>query len=349
MSAIDANLNRAQEGLRVCEDLLRFSLRRSDLSERIKELRHRVSSVGGAVPSNLLLAGRDVEGDLQKFIEIGREGSRGSLEDVFSANIHRAMEAARSLEEFMKLAGEGDASAQFREIRFALYEMERAAVSAIRRSDRVAAMIRGICVVLNVGSISSEAAIRRARAALNAGASSVRIASGGASDVLFLDAVRMMVGSFGTASIIVDGRADIASCAGAGGVHLFKDSIGCGNARSMLPLDAIIGVEVSHPDDAARMAKAGLDYLAVYPLSGDPNGMSIIRLCKETVGTPILAIGEITPESAITAIEAGADAVAVICNDPDEFSIAERVRTVRQAIENIMPNDAIHEETSNEQ
>jgi len=349
MSAIDANLNRAQEGLRVCEDLFRFSLRRIDLSERMKELRHRVSSAGGAVPCDLLLGGRDVEGDRQKFIESGREGSRGSLEDILSANIHRAMEAARSLEEFMKLAGEGDASARFREIRFALYEMERAGISAIRRSDRLASMMQGICAVMNVGHCSSEAAMKRARAALQAGASSVRIASGGASDVLFLDAVRMTVGSFGAAFIIVDDRADIASCAGAGGVHLSKDSIGCENARLILPLDAVIGADVSHLDDAARVAKAGADYLAVGPLSGPSGGMSIIPLFKETSGTPILAVGEMTPESAIAAIEAGAGAVTVLCDDSDESAIAERVRAIKQAIEHSMPGDAKPKGTNNEQ
>jgi len=350
MSAIDANLNRAQEGLRVCEDLLRFSLRRVDLSERLKELRHRVASVGGAVPSDLLLGGRDVEGDRQKFIESGREGSRGSLEDILSANMHRAMEATRSLEEFMKLAGEKDASARFREIRFALYDMERAAVSAIRRSDRLASMMQGVCAVMNVGHWSSEAAIKRARAALHAGASSVRIASAGVSDLLFLDAVRMMVGTFGAASIIVDERADIAFCAAAGGVHLSKDSIGCTNARTILPLDAVIGADVSHPDDAARIAGAGADYLALRPLSiaGLSGDMNIIRLCNQTSGAPILAVGEMTPENAIAAIEAGAAAVAVFCDDSDESAIAERVRAVKQAIENHLPSDAKPEGTNNE-
>ena len=39
-AAIDANINRALEGVRVCEDVLRFCLHRADISTRIKEIRH---------------------------------------------------------------------------------------------------------------------------------------------------------------------------------------------------------------------------------------------------------------------------------------------------------------------
>jgi thiamine-phosphate pyrophosphorylase len=37
---IDANLNRAREGLRVLEDLARFELDDAALSERAKQIRH---------------------------------------------------------------------------------------------------------------------------------------------------------------------------------------------------------------------------------------------------------------------------------------------------------------------
>ena len=37
---IDANINRASEGIRVLEDLARFYLEDKDLSKRLKEIRH---------------------------------------------------------------------------------------------------------------------------------------------------------------------------------------------------------------------------------------------------------------------------------------------------------------------
>ena len=39
---LDANLNRAQEGLRVCEEYVRFALEDPVLSQELKNLRHRL-------------------------------------------------------------------------------------------------------------------------------------------------------------------------------------------------------------------------------------------------------------------------------------------------------------------
>ena len=73
-AAIDANINRALEGVRVCEDVLRFCLHRADISARIKEIRHRIADAAKLFPRGLLLQGRDVEADGQKFVDLGARG-----------------------------------------------------------------------------------------------------------------------------------------------------------------------------------------------------------------------------------------------------------------------------------
>lgn len=58
---MDANVNRASEGLRVVEDLARFRYNHAALSERIKQLRHQIRTI---LESTLLISGRDVKNDM---------------------------------------------------------------------------------------------------------------------------------------------------------------------------------------------------------------------------------------------------------------------------------------------
>ena len=63
-SAIDASINRAMEGLRVCEDILRFSLRDAAFSSLLKDVRHRLGEEASRFPAEFLLSARDVEGEI---------------------------------------------------------------------------------------------------------------------------------------------------------------------------------------------------------------------------------------------------------------------------------------------
>ena len=101
-SAIDASLNRAMEGVRVCEDVLRFSWRLIEYSTKFKEIRHSITSGASVFKRELLVDARDVDGDFQKFIDLENEKRRESIVDVFVVNLHRAIEAVRSLEELYK-------------------------------------------------------------------------------------------------------------------------------------------------------------------------------------------------------------------------------------------------------
>ena len=100
-SAIDANINRAIEGIRVCEDIFRFSLK-NQISSEFKNLRHKISGLISVIPSASLLGGRDVPNDEQKFFNTASEMKRESIKDIFRANIRRAIEASRVIEEFSK-------------------------------------------------------------------------------------------------------------------------------------------------------------------------------------------------------------------------------------------------------
>lgn len=106
----------------------------------------------------------------------------------------------------------------------------------------------------------------------------------------------------------------------ADGVHLGRDDMTLGAARSILGPQTIIGV--SCYNDAARALTAqreGADYVAFgsfFPSRSKPKAVHApIELLTETraqIQIPIVAIGGITPDNGVALIGAGADALAVI-------------------------------------
>jgi thiamine-phosphate pyrophosphorylase (TMPpyrophosphorylase) (TMP-PPase) (thiamine-phosphate synthase) len=115
---IDANLNRLKEGLRVVEDVKRYGFNDEALSLKIKNLRHKAK-----IPQDRFIKFRDTVKDVLKK-SISAEMSRESLQDLQIANLKRAQESSRVLEECFKLI-DFEISELFKAIRYELYELEK--------------------------------------------------------------------------------------------------------------------------------------------------------------------------------------------------------------------------------
>jgi thiamine-phosphate pyrophosphorylase len=126
---LDANLNRAREGLRVCEDVTRFALNSGALSKELKALRHGIASGMRSMPSGpkRLLEARDPEGDVGKSSKRASEMKRTDAADIFMANIQRVKESLRVLEEFSKVIN-ARLAIRFRRLRFKAYDIEKKVV-----------------------------------------------------------------------------------------------------------------------------------------------------------------------------------------------------------------------------
>ena len=123
---LDANLNRAREGLRVIEDVARFLYDDKELSQNIRTLRLNLSKVTQNIYPRLVKS-RDPERDVGSTI---REGKRSSLQEVLFANFRRVEEAIRVLEEFSRLIS-ADAGDKLKKIRFRIYGIEKEIVTRI--------------------------------------------------------------------------------------------------------------------------------------------------------------------------------------------------------------------------
>ncbi|MBI4981670.1 MAG: thiamine-phosphate pyrophosphorylase [Candidatus Omnitrophica bacterium] len=127
---IDANINRAKEGLRVCEEITRFILNDGILTSTLKETRHEISAVANkCFLTKELVEARESQFDSGRNIQ-ANELERKDLPDIFFANIQRVKESIRVLEEFSKLLSKKSAL-KFKNIRYNIYEIEKKALRKI--------------------------------------------------------------------------------------------------------------------------------------------------------------------------------------------------------------------------
>ena len=123
---IDANYNRAKEGLRVCEDICRFVRDDAKATARFKELRHGLTAAVMVFGLKDMVASRDITGDVG-CKTIAAESRRRHVGDIFYANIQRVKESLRVLEEFAKLKDAAAASA-LKKLRYTVYDIEKNAL-----------------------------------------------------------------------------------------------------------------------------------------------------------------------------------------------------------------------------
>lgn len=129
---IDANLNRFREALRVCEDVARFAIEEKAITSKLKKLRHDVAATlakSRKVKYAALVSSRDVKNDIGRATTLS-ELRRRDTTGVLAANLQRAKESVRVLEEFSKVFDRTMALC-FKKTRFKLYEIERGLIEKL--------------------------------------------------------------------------------------------------------------------------------------------------------------------------------------------------------------------------
>lgn len=116
---LDANLDRAREGLRIIEEWCRFGLNDPDTTAQIKHLRQ---VLGHWHLPEIRLA-RDTPGDVGTTLTHPQEANRSGLSGLLEANFARIQEALRVLEEYGKLFSP-ELSADCKQMRYQIYALE---------------------------------------------------------------------------------------------------------------------------------------------------------------------------------------------------------------------------------
>ena len=156
-------------------------------------------------------------------------------------------------------------------------------------------------------------------------------------DTAILDAVATLapVARARGVAVILNDRPDLAARAGCDGVHVGQSDASYAEARRIMGPDAMIGVTCHDSRELAMdAAEAGADYVAFgafFPTDTKATAhrpdMEILGIWQETVETPCVAIGGVTPATAADLARAGADFVAAssaVWNAPEGPAAAVR-------------------------
>lgn len=156
--------------------------------------------------------------------------------------------------------------------------------------------------------------------------------------------LRPVVRSAGALFLIND-RFDVASAAGADGVHLGPDDVPVAAARARVPADFILGYSTDDPGEGRRAAEAGADYLGVGAIFGTT---SKAGLADEAIGPdrvaevaaaarlPVVGIGGITAGNLAPLVRLGVG-IAVLGAAMNSSRPAEAVRELARAIREVGP------------
>ena len=316
---VDANANRAAEGVRVIEEIARFSLCDASLTSRLKNLRHEIRA-GAALASPGAVAHRDSDADVGSGSATASELSRGSIGIVARANFSRAQEALRVLEEFGKLADER-AARLFKRLRFELYSIERAffadgaaATAAMpRRPFLYPILDRSIVEARDVSTVAG--------ALVEGGSGIIQYrAKGVPRDEMRRDVVAILAAARPAAvPVLVNDDVELAVETGADGAHVGASDMAPAEARAILGPGAILGVTATETSEIAALAAAGASYVAVGPVFASPTkpetapvGLDAVRRARPLASIALVAIGGITPANAASVVAAGADGIAVV-------------------------------------
>ena len=135
LRVMDANLNRAREGLRVCEEVARFVLEDTPLTRRFQRVRADLVKAARPLLPAKLLRSRDTAKDAGHPIRRGKGKAHLGYRDLVVANAQRVEEALRVLEEFTRLNSSRGAKA-FGLLRFRVYDLEQDILDRFWKSKR---------------------------------------------------------------------------------------------------------------------------------------------------------------------------------------------------------------------
>lgn len=335
---LDANLNRAREGLRVMEEYARFVLEDQGMAGACKTLRHELIA---AIPPHVrdrLVPARDTHGDVGTVLTNQAEEHRTDARHVATASAKRLAEALRVIEEYSKTIDAGW-SASVKQLRYRGYELERLSTPSASARARMAAARLYVLI--------TESACRGdwfgvAERAIRGGADAIQLREKELCDRELLDRARRLAElcrKSGTIFIVND-RPDIAALCHADGVHLGQDDLTVSDARRLLPPGAIVGVSTHDERQLVEAAEQAPDYIAVGPMFASTTkpqdivpGPALLAHASTLTSTRLVAIGGITAQNVHSVLEAGSCTICVCSAVVAAADVEEATGALRRIID----------------
>lgn len=357
MRAIDANLNRCAEGLRVVEDVFRFAVEDAFLAKELKGIRHELADLSQVFGSRRRIESRDSQNDVGRESKNDAEYVRESVGSIATANFKRIVQSLRSLEEFSKgidtdrnscvtkdeksttvAQSSREVSSGFERIRYRIYGIEKAASGclfecALSNECRLCVMVDAresehqFCALIND--------------ILKCGRVMIQFRDKDADDRRLVSRGKLLEQLVRTANLnddknaiwIFNDRPDLSLVCRADGVHLGQDDLSVADARSIVGPDKIVGVSTHDIGQVERAVLDGANYIGVGPMFRSSTkhieklaGLEFAAEVAEFTTLPAFAIGGINIDNIDRVLGTGISRVAVaaaICESDSPGQAAE--------------------------
>jgi thiamine-phosphate pyrophosphorylase len=306
---LDANLDRAREGLRIIEEWCRFGLNNAQFAVECKQMRQEI----GRWHTSELRAARDTLGDVGTDLTHPQEEHRTNIAALLQANFCRVQEAMRVLEEYGKLH-HPEMGKTFKQMRYRVYTLETNLLGyqlqqLLRRSH------------LYLVTSPSENIVEVVEAALKGGLTLVqyREKEGDDSDRLVTaKKLRQLCHKY-NALFIVNDRPDIALAVDADGVHVGQTDLPVSVVRQLIGLQKIVGLSTTNPQELKIALDQNPDYIGVGPVYPTPTKpdkpaatIEYVSYVAKNCQIPWFAIGGIDADNINEVINAGATRICVV-------------------------------------
>jgi thiamine-phosphate pyrophosphorylase len=318
---LDANINRAAEGMRVLEDIARFVLENKKLSGAIKNCRHTLREQSQGIAS------RDTSSDVGTTISTQQETNRNSLHDVATAAGNRCGEALRVIEEFLKLQNTANT---VEEIRYEMYDLMAAVLNEL--GARLKQQWK-LCFVLTKDDcvLAWQDTLRQT---IVSGCDCVQVREKNLTTnelIIHVLKVKEITDKYDV-QVIVNDRVDVLLATKVSGVHLGKNDMSIRDARTLCGSEYIIGATAHTPENIESSIMSGADYIgvgAMFKSSTKPEvKVAPLSLLKNVLAHNHLAIGGITSTNVQELYNEGCKGVAVsyaIANSPTPEKVVAKI------------------------
>ncbi len=260
---IDANINRACEGLRVIEDYLRFIANDKQFSERIKQYRHTLRQISINLSLEKLLNARKANTDVGKDIPSPSDTKKTNSDAIIAANFKRIQEALRTIEEYAKPIN-SKTSEQAANMRFEIYQLEHdiTKFSAKHKFENVKLYLligSDVCEINKIDSLVP--------ALLDAGVDCLQLREKKLSDKIFFKLAEKLTQIVHRQDkiFIINDRPDIALACGADGVHIGQDDLPKQTVEQIIGPSKIIGISTHNISQLKQAIDLRPTYIAIGP------------------------------------------------------------------------------------
>ncbi len=306
---LDANLDRAREGLRIIEEWCRFGLNNASLAEECKNIRQELAQLHHWE----IRQARNTPKDVGTELSHPQEEVRDSIDSILQANLCRTQEALRVLEEYGKLY-HPQMGAICKKMRYRVYALE----SSLLNNGRYQQLHSSSLYLV---TSPEENLFSVVESALQGGLTLVQYRDKESNDNLRLGIAQQLCQLCHqyNALFIVNDRVDIALAVDADGVHLGQQDIPVSLAREVLGLGKIVGRSTTNKEELNKAIAEAVDYVGVGPIYQTPTkpgkeavSADYINYVRENCPIPWFAIGGINLSNMREVLTAEIPRVAVV-------------------------------------